>query len=155
MTAQEIQKRNEKAQQLRVLQVNENTYYVESAEGKICYKVTLSDDEVSCTCGDFARNSKTDVNFKCKHILAIFNTEQGQIFKTDFLDKKAIKLDERFVTKIEGKEFVKYPGLLDLGHQKGLLKILVDPIQLPTKENGNFAICKAEVVSKQEKPLPI
>ena len=148
MTAQEIQKRSEKAQQLRVLQVNQNTYYVESAEGKICYKVTLSDDEVSCTCGDFARNSKTDSDFKCKHILAIFNTEQGQIFKTKFLDKKKVKLDERFVTKIEGKEFVKYPGLLDLGHQKGLLKILVDPIQLPTKENGNTAIVKAEVQSK-------
>ena len=103
MTAQEIQKRSEKAQQLRVLQVNQNTYYVESAEGKICYKVTLSDDEVSCTCGDFARNSKTDSDFKCKHILAIFNTEQGQIFKTKFLDKKAIKLDEKFVTTIEGR----------------------------------------------------
>ena len=148
MTAQEIQKRNEKAQQLRVLQVNENTYYVESAEGKICYKVILSDREVSCSCGDFARNSKPDSDFKCKHILAIFNTEQGQIFKTKFLDKKAIKLDEKFVTTIEGKDFVKYPGLLDLGHQKGISKLLVDIVQLPNKENGNFAICKAEVVSQ-------
>ena len=148
MTAQQIQKRSERAQQLRVLQVNETVFYVESAEGKICYKITLSDDEVSCTCGDYARNSKTDANFKCKHILAIFNTEPGQVFKTDFLDKKKVKLDERFVCKIEGKEFVKYPGLLDLGHQKGLSKILVDPLQLPTKENGNFAICKAEVVSQ-------
>ena len=118
MTAQEIQKRSERAQQLRVLQINETAFYVESAEGKICYKVTLSDDEVSCTCGDYSRNSKTDANFRCKHILAIFNTEQGQIFKTDFLDKKKVKQDEKFVTTIEGKDFVKYPGLLDLGHQK-------------------------------------
>ena len=148
MTAQEIQKRSEKAQQLRVLQVNDHNFYVESAEGKVCYKVVFSDQEVSCTCGDYARNSKNDENFRCKHILAILNTEPGQMFKTDFLEKKKLKLDERFITKVEGKEFVKYPGLLDLGHQKGLLKIMVDPIQLPTKENGNFAICKAEVVSK-------
>ena len=148
MTAQEIQKRSEKAQQLRVLQVNDHNFYVESAEGKVCYRIIFSDEEVSCTCGDFARNIKTDANFRCKHILAILNTEPGQMFKTEFLEKKKIKLNERFITKIEGKEFVKYPGLLDLGHQKGLLKIMVDPIQIPTKENGNFAICKAEVVSK-------
>ena len=148
MTAQEIQKRSERAQQLRVLQINETAFYVESAEGKICYKVTLSDNEVSCTCGDYSRNSKTDANFRCKHILAIFNTEQGQIFKTKFLDKKTIKLDEKFITTIEGKDFVKYPGLLDLGHQKGISKLLVDIVQIPTKENSNFAICKAEVVSQ-------
>ena len=148
MTAQEIQKRSEKAQQLRVLQINDHHFYVESAEGKVCYGVVFSDEEVSCTCGDFARNIKTDDNFRCKHILAILNTEPGQMFKTEFLEKKKIKLNERFITKIEGKEFATYPGLLDLGHQKGLLKILVDPIQIPTKENGNFAICKAEVVSK-------
>ena len=148
MTAKEVQKRNEKAQQLRVLQVNDHNFYVESAEGKVCYRVLFSDEEVSCTCGDFARNIKTDANFRCKHILAILNTEPGQMFKTDFLEKKKIKLDDRFITKIEGKEFVTYPGLLDLGHQKGLLKILVDPIQIPTKDNGNMAICKAEVQSK-------
>jgi len=148
MTAQEIQKRNERAQQLKVLQVSDTIFYVESAEGKICYKVIFSDQEVSCTCGDFARNGKTDPSFRCKHILAILNTEPGQMFKTDFLEKKRPKLDERFITRIEGNEFVKYPGLLDLGHQKGLLKILVDITQIPTKENGHFAICKAEVVSK-------
>ena len=88
MTAKEVQKRNEKAQQLKVLQVNDNVFYVESAEGKICYKVIFSDEEVSCTCGDFARNVKTDASFRCKHILAILNTEPGQMFKTDFLEKK-------------------------------------------------------------------
>jgi hypothetical protein len=41
-----------------------------------------------------------------------------------------------------------YSGLLDLAHQKGLLKIEVDALQYPTKENGNFAICKATATSK-------
>ena len=37
MTAKEIQKRNKKAEQLRVIQVDPETYYVESSDGKICY----------------------------------------------------------------------------------------------------------------------
>ena len=149
MTAKEIQKRNEKAQKLRVIQVDETSFYVESSEGKICYKVSLSGDDVYCTCGDFSRNIKTDPNFRCKHIVAVVDCiPAGEYEEAQFLERKKPKLDKNFITEIEGNEFVKYPGLLDLGHQKGILKIEVDPIQLPTKENGNFAICKATVVSK-------
>ena len=148
MTAKEIQKRSERAQQLRVLQVSDTIFFVESAEGKIAYKLILSEEEVSCSCGDFTRNIKSDPDFRCKHLIALFHTEKGQVLQTEFLDKKKAKLDERFITEIEGNEFVKYPGLLDLGHQKGIQKIDVDPIQIPTKENANFAICRAVVVSK-------
>lgn len=49
MTAKEIQKRNEKAQNLRVIQIDESVYYVESEEGKICYKVTTSTTTASAT----------------------------------------------------------------------------------------------------------
>jgi len=59
------------------------------------------------------------------------------------------KLDDRFIISIEGKDFVTYPGLLDLGHQKGLESIEVSPLQLPASENGFMAICKATVVSKE------
>jgi len=52
-------------------------------------------------------------------------------------------LDERFITNIKGKDFVLYSGLLDLSHQLGLKKLQVQPIQYPTKDNGNIAICKA------------
>jgi hypothetical protein len=37
---------------------------------------------------------------------------------------------------------------MDLAHQQGILKIEVDPLQYPTKENSQFAICRAVVVSK-------
>jgi hypothetical protein len=150
MTAQELQKRNERARKLRVIQVDDDVFYVESSEGKICYKVVVTEDEgVQCTCGDFARNIKNDPNFRCKHILAVGSCMPGGDYETaQFLERRKPKLDERFITEIEGKEFVTYPGLLDLGHQKGILKIEVDPVQFPTKENGNFAICKALVVSK-------
>ena len=39
-------------------------------------------------------------------------------------------------------------GCLDLGHQKGISQIEVDLVQLPTAENGHFAVCKATVISK-------
>ena len=56
-------------------------------------------------------------------------------------------LDERFITNIKGKEFVLYAGLLDLAHQKGIHKLVVEAIQYPTKENRMEAICKAVVES--------
>ena len=46
------------------------------------------------------------------------------------------------------KDFVLYAGVLDLATQKGLLKLEVELIQFPCKENGNEAICRAVAVGK-------
>ena len=149
MTATELQKRNEKADNLRVLQTDDGQYFVESGEGKILYNVTINDNGDTCTCGDFAKNIKRDPDFNCKHILAVFNAvPKKKVEGAVFLEKQVPKLDERWITKIEGKEFVKYPGLLDLAHQHGLSSIEVDIVQMPTAENGNFAVCRATVMSK-------
>jgi len=149
MTAKEIQKRNQKSEQLKVLQTDDGQYFVESGEGKILYNVIIDDEGDTCTCGDFAKNVKKEPNFKCKHILAVYNAiPQKQVEGATFLERQAPKLDERWITKIEGKEFVKYPGLLDLGHQKGISSIEVEIVQMPTSENGNFAVCRATVMSK-------
>jgi len=142
MTAQEIQKRNGRAQKLRVIQVDDETFYVESSEGKICYRVTISDNEFSCSCGDFAKNQK-DPKFRCKHLMAVLNCTTGDIHKAEILEKRKAKLDERFIKRIEGQDFVTYRGLLDLAHQKGLMKMEVVPVQYPSSENNQFAICKA------------
>lgn len=152
MTAKELQRKNLKSENLRVLQTVDGSYYVESSEGKILYNVVLTDDEIHCNCGDWTRNSKRDPNFRCKHILSVLNCiPNGQIEGAHFLDRKKPQLDPRFIISIDGHDFVKYQGLLDLGHQKGISEIQVDPIQLPTPENGNFAICKATVVSDNGK----
>jgi len=145
MTTQELQKRNEKAQQLRVIQVDDTWFYVESEEGKICYKVCfVNEAEVFCTCADYARGSKSDPAFKCKHILAVMScVPNGEFEISEYMEKRRPKLDERFITTIEGKDFVYYAGLLDLAHQKNLLKIEVNAIQYPTKENEHMAICRA------------
>jgi hypothetical protein len=65
-----------------------------------------------------------------------------------YLDRKKPQLDPRFIISIDGHDFVKYQGLLDMAHQKGIAQIEVETIQLPSAENGNFAVCKANVVSK-------
>ena len=149
MTAKEIQKRNQKADHLRVLQTDDGQYFVESGEGKILYNVSINDEGNTCSCGDFAKNFKRDQSFRCKHILAVFNAvPKKDVENAMFLEKQIPRLDERWITKIEGKEFVKYPGLLDLAHQHGISSIEVDIVQMPTAENGNFAVCRATVMSK-------
>lgn len=148
MTAKEIQQRNGKAQQLRVIEVEEGHYFVESSDGKIAYKAMLNDDKAYCTCLDFHQHSQ-DPDFRCKHLLAIQNClPVGGAEKQEFLKKRQPKLDERFIKNIEGKEFVIYAGLLDLAHQKGLVRMAVEIIQNPTAENGHMAIAKAEAESK-------
>ena len=73
MTAKEIAKRNQKAEQLKVLQTDDGQFFVESGEGKILYAVTLDDEGNTCTCGDFAKNIKKDPNFNCKHLISVMN----------------------------------------------------------------------------------
>ena len=144
MTAQELQKRNEKAQHLRVIQVDETNYFVESEEGRICYKCHLDGDGNFCACGDFARNSKTDPNFRCKHLLSVLQCVPNDIKRAEFLEKAKPKLDERFVITIEGQDFVKYSGLLDLAHQRKLTNLEIEILQYPTQENEKTAICRAK-----------
>jgi hypothetical protein len=142
-TAQELHKRNNKAQHLRVIQVEDGDYFVSSEEGKILYKVTWGDGkENSCTCGDFAKGIKNDPQFKCKHILAIMNCEHDSE-KARFLERAQPKLDPRFIVQIDNQDFVKYAGLLDLAHQKKLTNLEAEIVQYPTKDNERTAICKA------------
>jgi len=149
MTAKEIQKRNAKAESLRVLQSEDEQFFVESDKGKILYNVILDDEETSCTCGDFAKNSKKDPNFRCKHILSVMNAiPKQEVENARFCEKSVSKLDDRFITNIKGKDFVVYAGVLDLATQMGLLKLEVELLQFPTKENGNEAICHAVAESK-------
>ncbi|MCK4379047.1 MAG: SWIM zinc finger family protein [Deltaproteobacteria bacterium] len=148
MTSKNVQKRNEKAQNLRVIAVDKGTFFVESEEGKICYRVELNSYGASCTCGDYAKNSRQDENFHCKHIMAVLNSETNDVLVTEFLARHKPKLDDHWITNIQGNDFVKYAGLLDLGHQRGLLKLEVEAVQYPTKDNQHEAICKAVAVSK-------
>lgn len=62
-----------------------------------------------------------------------------------------MKINEQFIVKLQGKDFVTYEGLLDLAHQEGLLGIETQLIQIPTKENEFLAIVKATATTKDKK----
>lgn len=145
MTAQEAAvKRNEKAQSLKVWQVDDTWFYVESEEGKIAYKCCVTDRGDFCNCGDFATKSKNDPSFKCKHLLAVINSiPRNEVLEAQFLDKRKPRLDERFIKNIDGKDFALYVGLLDLAHQKNLISMEVELLQFPSAENVQTAICRA------------
>jgi hypothetical protein len=148
MTKNQVQQRSERSQNLKVFKVSNDQFYVESSEGKICYRVSFNDESHECTCGDFSRNSKNDPDFKCKHILAVFNSQaSNELVTASLIEKRMPKLNEKFITNIKGKDFVLYSGLLDLAHQKGLLKINVEAVQFPDVDNRNEAICKCTLMS--------
>ncbi|SDZ27139.1 hypothetical protein SAMN05660462_02472 [Proteiniborus ethanoligenes] len=54
-------------------------------------------------------------------------------------------VDTRFIVRLNGKEFVKYEGLLNAAHEMGLKSIRVEIIQLPNDSNNMTAICRANV----------
>jgi hypothetical protein len=46
---------------------------------------------------------------RCNHILAVFNAvPKKEVDNVSFLGKHVPKLDERWIVKIEGKEFVRF-----------------------------------------------
>jgi len=149
METNEIPKGNRDAQKLKVLQAKGNNF-VESTDGRALYKVSQDGGgKYQCSCEDYWKGIKSDPNFQCEHILAlIVCLSKGEAEGTGFQERKKPKLDERFIKTIDGKDFVLYSGLLDLAHQRGLLKIVVEPLQYPMKENGYFAICRATALSK-------
>jgi hypothetical protein len=146
MTAKEMQRRNGKAQQLKVIRAEDGVFFVESSDGKIAYKAVLSDEKIYCTCLDYQKH-QGEPDFLCKHLMAITQClPHGQ--KQAFLSRQQPRLDERFVKNIEGKDFVLYAGLLDLAHQKGLAKMKVEIVQNPGADNGHMAIVRALAESK-------
>ena len=91
MTGQEAAKRNEKAQWPKTWQVDDTWFYVESEDGKIAYKCSVSDQGDYCNCGDFVQRSKNDQNFKCKHILAVLNCiPRKEVLEAQILEKKKL-----------------------------------------------------------------
>ncbi len=148
MTSQEALKRSEKSQNLKAFHLQDTPwYYVESEEGKICYKVCFtSTTDYFCNCGDFSRGFKNDSTFKCKHIMAVMNSiTEGDAENIHYLERWRPKLDESFIKQIDDKDFVLYAGLLDCAHQKNLISVNVELIQFPNDENKQTAICKATV----------
>ena len=58
-------------------------------------------------------------------------------------------MKREFVINRHGKDYVLYAGLLDEAHQQGLNSIKTELVQIPNAENGNVAICIAEVTTEK------
>ena len=71
MVTNEIAKRNDKSVKLKVFCLQDGNYYVESEEGKICYKVVIGNGVKSCSCGDYSTPSTS--NYATRHILAVIS----------------------------------------------------------------------------------
>ena len=56
-------------------------------------------------------------------------------------------MKREFVINRHGKDYVLYAGLLDEAHTQGLKAIRTQLVQAPTPQNGQVAICLAEVTT--------
>lgn len=55
------------------------------------------------------------------------------------------QIDKKHFIKLQGKDFVTYPGLLDAAHNNNLLSIETELLQAPRGDNDNTAIAIAKV----------
>lgn len=60
-------------------------------------------------------------------------------------------VNEKFIINLQGKSFVTYEGLLDLAHQRNLISLEVEIIQIPSNENNMTAICTAIATTDKER----
>src|SRR5262245_8508852 len=63
-------------------------------------------------------------------------------------DGEVLQVARRFVLNRQGKDYVTYPGLVDLLHRDsgGCFAIETQLVQVPGPENGHVAICTARVL---------
>ncbi len=146
MNPDQLVQRTSKSLNLKVFKVGNSIFYVENTAGKVCYKIMLDEGIKDCSCQDYQKHINRDPDFRCKHIIAVLNSN-GDSEQVKFLKRHKPKLDKKFITQFQGKDFVLYSGLLDLAHQKGILSLNVDVEQFPCKDNENVAICRATVES--------
>lgn len=66
-------------------------------------------------------------------------------------NKTPVNIDKKFIKSIDGKDFILYQGLLDTGHKIGLKSIEVELVQIPSTENENTAICRATVITDDDR----
>lgn len=60
-------------------------------------------------------------------------------------------VQQEFVKTLQGNDFVLYEGLLDAAHKEGLKSIKTWVEQLPTEENGFYAVVHAVAIKLRRK----
>ena len=150
MTAKELQKRNGKSENLRVLQTEDGSYFCESLGGQDSLQ---HQHQTTRACpapvGIGLAIPRRILHFRCKHILSVINCiPNGQVESAHFMDRKKPKLDERSSSRSKTRISCSMRGCWISGIRRAFLRSRLIPSSFPTAENGNFAVCKATVVSK-------
>jgi hypothetical protein len=57
-------------------------------------------------------------------------------------------IDAKYIKNLGGRDYPVWAGVLSEGHERGLLSIEAQLVQIPSAENGNVAIAKASVTMK-------
>ena len=60
----------------------------------------------------------------------------------------AENIDPKYIIKIKDNNFIRFEGLLVLGHNEGLKRINTQVIQFPCKENYDCCVVSAEIETK-------
>ena len=60
------------------------------------------------------------------------------------------KVDKKYIVQLQGQDFVKYEGLLDVAHQEGLVSIETELIELPNSSNNGRCVFKT-ITKTQDK----
>jgi hypothetical protein len=79
--------------------------------------------------------------------LDLVRTEYEHDRHDDRERKRGSEMKREFMVERQGKAFVLYAGLLDEAHGQGLKGIKTQLLQVPSPDNGNVAICYAEVTT--------
>ncbi len=66
------------------------------------------------------------------------NNVEEQVYTPAHETQSRSRPDERFIINLKGKDFVTCAGLLDLAHQHGLERLVVEAIQFPSKGRGRW-----------------
>ena len=100
MTAKELQKRNNKAENLRVLQAETGQFFCESEKGKILYQVTLTDIE------SVLKRVRVGLAAKWNPVLIIGNDDTSGFEKSliipILLDQSGFIMDRKSTVQITG-----------------------------------------------------
>lgn len=67
-------------------------------------------------------------------------------YSADELKKLKPEFMKKYVTNLQGKDFMTYNGLIELAKEKGLKELKVDIIQFPNASNYDTAIAKATAI---------
>lgn len=74
------------------------------------------------------------------------NIAKQNKYSKDEIQKLNPAFYKKYVTNLQGKDFMTYNGLIALGKAKGIISLDTEIVQFPSPQNGDTCIIKATIV---------